>query len=165
MNTEDFNSKLLTCRQSLKVYAFSLTKNVEDANDLVQETLLKAMLNRDTFSDTNINAWVLRIARNLYLNSVTKLSAKNTCHNILDNDDMIKNTWGHDRTAEVKIATDDIALVLSKLDSDYNIPLTMFLNGYKYKEIAETTNLPIGTVKSRIFFARKMVAGQLKDFR
>ncbi len=165
MDTNDFNSSLIGCEKSLLAYALTLTRNHDDAKDLVQEAYLKAILCRDAYQDTNFKAWMMTIIHNLYLNSISKLSAKKTDHNMLDNDDMLKNKWGHNDNAEMEIDTNDITTTLSSLNADYNVPLTMYIDGYKYKEIADVTHLPIGTVKSRIFSARKIVSDKLKDFK
>ena len=155
----------MSYENSLTYFALSLTRDSETAKDLVQDTYLKAIQYRDKYtSDNNIKAWLFTILRNTYLNQVTRLSYKNTIKDESDDSYIIKNTLPENQNAESVINTNDISLEIDTLEDEYRIPFRMFLDGYKYKEIAEETNLPIGTVKSRIFFARKILMERLQDF-
>ncbi|MDR2009848.1 MAG: sigma-70 family RNA polymerase sigma factor [Bacteroidales bacterium] len=166
MNTQDFNTKLLSFENSLNYFALSLTRNTEDAKDLVQETFLKAIQYQDKYTtDNNIKAWLFTILKNTYLNQVTKLSSKNTINDETEDEYILKNTMFDDENAETVINTQNIRGTISELDEEYRIPFQMFVDGYKYKEIAEEINLPMGTVKSRIFFARRILMENLQDFR
>lgn len=165
MSTQEFNTRLMSYENSLTYFALSLTRDSETAKDLVQDTYLKAIQYRDKYtSDNNIKAWLFTILRNTYLNQVTRLSYKNTIKDESDDSYIIKNTLPENQNAESVINTNDISLEIDTLEDEYRIPFRMFLDGYKYKEIAEETNLPIGTVKSRIFFARKILMERLQDF-
>lgn len=166
MSTQDFNSRLMNLESSLNYFALSLTRDTESAKDLVQDTFLKAIQYKDKYtSDNNIKAWLFTILRNTYLNQVTRLSYKNTINDESEDEYIIKNTMPENETAESVINTGDISAEIDALDDDYRIPFRMFLDGYKYKEIAEEIDLPIGTVKSRIFFARKILMENLQDFK
>lgn len=155
----------MSYENSLSYFALSLTRDSETAKDLVQDTYLKAIQYRDKYtSDNNIKAWLFTILRNTYLNQVTRLSYKNTIKDESEDSYIIKNTLPENQNAESVINTNDISLEIDTLEDEYRIPFRMFLDGYKYKEIAEETNLPIGTVKSRIFFARKILMERLQDF-
>lgn len=155
----------MSYENSLSYFALSLTRDSETAKDLVQDTYLKAIQYRDKYtSDNNIKAWLFTILRNTYLNQVTRLSYKNTIKDESEDSYIIKNTLPENQNAESVINTNDITLEIDTLEDEYRIPFRMFLDGYKYKEIAEETNLPIGTVKSRIFFARKILMERLQDF-
>lgn len=166
MSTQEFNARLVNMESSLKYFAISLTRNSENAGDLVQDTFLKAIQYRDKYTaDSNIKAWLFTILKNTYLNQVTKLSAKKTINDESEDDYILKNTMFDNQNAETKISTKDIESTILDLEEDYRIPFQMFLDGYKYKEIAEDMNLPIGTVKSRIFFARKILMENLQDYR
>ncbi len=166
MSTQDFNTRLLSMESSLGYFALSLTRDSENAKDLVQETFLKAIQYRDKYtSDNNIKAWLFTILRNTYLNQVTRLSSKNTINDESEDEYILKNTMFENQNAETGINTSDIKNTISDLEDEYRIPFQMFVDGYKYKEIAEHTNLPIGTVKSRIFFARRILMENLQDFK
>ncbi|MDD4150000.1 MAG: sigma-70 family RNA polymerase sigma factor [Bacteroidales bacterium] len=165
MSAKDFNNRLMSYENSLNYFALSLTRDSETAKDLVQDTYLKAIQYRDKYTlDNNIKAWLFTILRNTYLNQVTRLSYKNTIKDDSEDSYIIKNTLPENENAESIINTNDISYEINSLNKEYRIPFQMFLDGYKYKEIAEEIDLPIGTVKSRIFFARKILMEKLHDF-
>lgn len=148
MSTQEFNNRLLNMENSLSYFALSLTRDSENAKDLVQETFLKAIQYRDKYTaDNNIKAWLFTILRNTYLNQVTKLSAKNTINDESEDEYIIKNTMFDNENAETEINANEITSTINALENEYRIPFQMFVDGYKYKEIAEHTNLPIGTEK------------------
>lgn len=166
MSTQEFNTRLLDLEKSLRYFALSLTKDMETAKDLVQDTFVKAIQYRDKYTaDNNIKAWLFTILRNTYLNQVTKLSAKNTINDETEDEYILKNTMYEEYNAENSINTKDIQTTIDNLEDDYRIPFQLFVDGYKYKEIADKTNLPIGTVKSRIFFARRQLMENLESFK
>ncbi|MFY9590519.1 MAG: RNA polymerase sigma factor, partial [Bacteroidales bacterium] len=165
-STQEFNTRLLDLEKSLRYFALSLTKDMETAKDLVQDTFVKAIQYRDKYTaDNNIKAWLFTILRNTYLNQVTKLSAKNTINDETEDEYILKNTMYEEYNAENSINTKDIQSTIDNLEDDYRIPFQLFVDGYKYKEIADKTNLPIGTVKSRIFFARRQLMENLESFK
>ena len=166
MSTQEFNTRLLDLEKSLRYFALSLTKGMETAKDLVQDTFVKAIQYRDKYTaDNNIKAWLFTILRNTYLNQVTKLSAKNTINDETEDEYILKNTMYEEYNAENSINTKDIQSTIDNLEDDYRMPFQLFVDGYKYKEIADKTNLPIGTVKSRIFFARRQLMENLERFK
>ena len=99
------------------------------------------------------------------MNQVTKLSSKNTVNDSSEDSYLIENSGFIEESADSKINAKEVKFAISELDDEYRVPFQMFIDGYKYKEIAEEMNLPIGTVKSRIFFARRMLMETLSDFR
>jgi RNA polymerase sigma-70 factor (ECF subfamily) len=156
----------MSLETSLNYFALGLTRDTETAKDLVQDTYLKAIQYREKYTnDNNIKAWLFTILRNTYLNQVTKLSYKNTINDESEDSYIIKNTLPQNETAESVINTNDISKTINSLVDEYRIPFQMFFDGYEYKEIAEEINLPIGTVKSRIFFARKILMENLQDYK
>ena len=166
MSTVQFNQKLLSLEHNLKYYALSLTSDRDRASDLLQETLLKALTYRDKFSeDTNFKAWVYTIMKNTFINDYRKASKS---RNSLSG----SNSEFHIKVAKDKAypspesfySSNEIEKSISALEDEYRIPFQMFLDGYKYKEIADKLDLPLGTVKSRIFFTRKKLTATLKDF-
>lgn len=166
METNEFYAVLIAHERSLKGYALKLTKNPDDASDLVQETFLRAILNKDKYNDDNIEAWLTTILRNIFINNHTKLSNKNSVKGALNGEDnAIVNTYGHHETAEQHLNICDISKCVANLSEDLLMPMKMFVCGYKYKEIADETHIPIGTVKSRIFYARKIMGNRLRDFQ
>src|SRR5574344_2430855 len=166
MSKVQFNSNLLSLQKNLKYYALSLTSDTERANDLLQETILKALTYSDKFSeDTNFKAWVYTIMKNTFINDYRKASKS---RNSLSG----SNSEFHLMIAKDKIypspesfySSNEIEKSIAALEDEYRIPFQMFLDGYKYKEIAEKLDLPLGTVKRRIFFTRKKLKSVVKDF-
>lgn len=166
MSTKEFNTRLLDTENSLQYFALSLTRNPETAKDLVQDTFVKAIQYKDKYtSDNNMKSWLFTILRNTYLNQITKLSAKNTIHDESEDTFLIKNNIKEDYDTEGKINKYELEQAVERLNPEYKKPFKLFMQGYKYKEIAEEMELPIGTIKSRIFFARKILMEGLQEFK
>jgi RNA polymerase sigma factor (sigma-70 family) len=164
MTTQEFNALVTKYSYSLKPFALSLTKDMEEAQDLLQETAYRALSSQDKYTDgTNLKAWLYTIMKNIFINNYRRRVKRNTIVDTTDNmfyinstDTIIKND------AESGIAMADITQAIDKLNEDYRIPFLMHYQGFKYHEIADHLTLPIGTVKSRIHFARKELQKKLK---
>ncbi len=157
MSTLDFNDKFYALTSSLNSFAYNLTKNAEDAKDLFQETAFRAMSNRDKFRPgTNFKAWLFTIMKNIFINNYRKKTKKNT---IIDNTDNLYfiNSGGTaiENDAGRNILMKELKGMIADLDDSIKKPFMMHYVGFKYQEIADKLELPLGTVKSRIFFARK----------
>ncbi|WP_372949682.1 sigma-70 family RNA polymerase sigma factor [Mariniphaga sp.] len=166
MTKIQFNNALNNFRDKLYYYALRLTSDAERADDLLQETMLKALTYRDKFKqDTNFKAWVYTIMKNTFINEYRRnLKTRNTFDNsnndfhlIYSNDKVYPAPDSFYRSKEIHNSID-------ALEDEYRIPFTMFFEGYKYKEIAEELDLPLGTVKSRIFFTRQKLKKSLKEY-
>ncbi|MBL7916929.1 MAG: RNA polymerase sigma factor [Bacteroidia bacterium] len=167
MTAIEFNTRILAERSALKSFALSLTRNTEDALDLIQDTYVKAIRYREKFEDTtNLKAWLFTIMKNTFINAYRR-SVK-TRDLISKGDDVAltrafkQNSYDH---SESRINTKEIVKHVEALDDDYKIPFTRYYCGYKYEEIAKEMQLPLGTVKSRIFIARKILMENLKHYR
>lgn len=166
MTAIEFNYALQTNTKTLKPFAMRLTKNYDDANDLVQDTLVKAFLNKDKYADgTNLKAWLFTIMKNTFITNYQRMIRKNTIidtsdnlHYINSSDSIVQND------AFGNFANEDITKALEKLDDTYKEPFMMYFNGFKYHEIAEKVAIPIGTVKNRIHLARKELKDRLKIY-
>ena len=166
MTQVQFTSALLGLSDKLHYYALSLTADSERADDLLQETFLKALMYRDKFTqNTNFKAWIYTIMKNTFINDYRrKVKTKNTFEG--------SNNEFHLMFTKDKVypapdsfySTKEITKSIDSLEDEYKVPFTMFLDGYKYKEIAEELELPLGTVKSRIFFTRKKLEKALHDY-
>jgi RNA polymerase sigma-70 factor (ECF subfamily) len=148
-------------------FAMILTGNRNDAGDLLQETVLKALTNREKYIDNiNFKGWVLTIMRNIFINNYRKVIRNQT---IIDQtEDLYHLNLSQDSgfdSPDGAYTIKEINLAINNLSNELKTPFSMFLAGYKYNEIAEKLTLPLGTVKSRIFFARKELQKSLKDMR
>jgi RNA polymerase sigma-70 factor (ECF subfamily) len=167
MSTIEFNTKVISFKQALQYFAISLTHNHEEAQDLLQDTMYKAVLYRDKFADsTNLKAWLYTIMKNTFINNYRKnIKTKQVVDNSRDLFLLNIPQTNSEVSPISQISHKDVSKVVSELEDDLRIPFMMYFEGFKYKEIADKFELPIGTVKSRIFLARKKLMSQLQDFR
>lgn len=166
MTTYDFNQQLIDFQRPLKSFAYGFTNNEEEANDLLQETFLKALTYKDKFQErTNLKAWLYTIMRNTFINNYRKAMRANTIIDQTDEQYFI-NTADRKGFADPDstFSFNQISHIVGDLEDDYRVPFTMYNTGFKYKEIASQLELPIGTIKSRIFLARKKLMSSLVDY-
>ena len=166
MKTFNFTQDLLNIQSELLRFAYKLTADREEANDLLQETSLKALDNEDKYTpDTNFKGWMYTIMRNIFINNYRKVVRDQTFVDQTDNLYHLNmpQDSGFDST-ERAYDMKEIHKVVNALPKDYRIPFAKYVSGFKYREIADKLNLPLGTVKSRIFFTRQKLQIQLKDF-
>lgn len=165
-NKESFKQRLVGLQGNLLSFAYQLTTNREAAEDLLQDTTLKALDNEEKYVDNvNFKGWIFTIMRNIFINNYRQTVRKATV--IDQTEDLYHLNISQDSgldTPEGSFAVKEISAAVNAFSPEYREPFSMFLAGYKYNEIAEKMNLPLGTVKSRIFFARKKLREQLKDY-
>lgn len=165
MSTLEFTEALIGLENNLQSFAMSFTRNREDAKDLTQETLMKAITYRTYYTpQTNFKAWVFTIMRNIFINQYRRNVKSNT---IFDNSKefyLLSNAGSDSETPLERIAVKDIMSKIDMLTDEYKEPFEMHFKGFKYKEIADKLDIPIGTVKSRIFIARKKLMDQLPEY-
>ena len=138
MNSNSFQQRLLGLQDNLLNFAYMLTSNREEAKDLLQDTTLKALDNEEKYIDNiNFKGWVFTIMRNIFINN----------------------------TPEGSFTVKEITKAINSFTDEYKVPFSMHVAGFKYHEIAEKMELPLGTVKSRIFFARQRLQEMLKDYK
>jgi RNA polymerase sigma factor (sigma-70 family) len=166
MTAIEFNYQLTNLSGNLERFALSLTSNSEDAKDLLQETFAKAITYRDKFEDnTNLKAWTFTIMKNTFINNYRRAVKANTTFD--NTDDLYYLNINKETTFETpdsQFSVKEIQKSIDELDNDFKMPFLMHTQGYKYKEIADTLDLKIGTVKSRIFFTRKKLMEKLKGY-
>ncbi len=164
MSQLEFYSHFDKMTSLLQSFAYSLTKNTEDARDLYQETAYRALTNREKFRPgTNFKAWLFTIMKNIFINNYRKKMKANTIMDSTDNQYYLNSgKVTIDNGAESKIMMKELTRMIDELDDSVRIPFLMHYQGYKYQEIADYLELPLGTVKSRIFFARKGLKSQIK---
>ncbi|MDR1562406.1 MAG: sigma-70 family RNA polymerase sigma factor [Dysgonamonadaceae bacterium] len=165
MNKMQIQQKILNLQDNMFNFALMLTTNREDARDLMQETTLKVLDNQEKYlENVNFKGWVMTIMRNIFINDYRKAINNNT---VIDQTEDLyhlnsSQASGID-TPESNMAVHEINAAINGLKKDLKEPFSLFVKGYKYEEIAEKLNLPMGTVKNRIFLARKELQIELKD--
>ncbi len=166
MTALEFSYQIDQLTGSLRPFAMRLTKDVEDANDLLQETMLKAYTNRDKFSEgTNLKAWMYTIMKNTFITNYQRMVRRNTFIDTTDNFHFINSSDSTiHNNAPSNFILRDVRKAIDKLHENYKEPFMMHFRGFKYHEIAEKLNIPIGTVKNRIHIARKDLKDKLKVY-
>lgn len=165
MTSIEFNTKILREENSLTNFAYSLTRNADDALDLLQDTYVKAISYRSKFEEnTNLRAWLFTIMRNTFINAYHK-NRRGKRVVALVNEHMNYGIFGHISydPLESKLNAKEIIHEIESLDAEYRLPFSLHYVGYRYEEIAKQMSLPLGTVKSRIFIARKLLMQALNQ--
>ena len=166
MKSLSFRKDLIGVQEELLRFAYKLTTDREEANDLLQETSLKALDNEDKYTpDTNFKGWMYTIMRNIFINNYRK----SLCE--VDMTDSTYNLYAQTMTEgeegnrfETIYDLKELYKVINAVPEDLKKPFMMFVAGFKYREIAEKMDLPVGTIKSRLFLMRKRLQQDLKDF-
>lgn len=151
--------------QSLRAFSLKLTGNSVDAEDLYQDTALRIINNADKYRpNTNFKAWAVTIMRNIFINNYRKrvrrgvlLDQTPNNYYINSGESVVDNDGEHD------VSFNELMKMVDSLPDDFKIPFWMAYEGYKYDEIAEELGAPLGTIKSRIFFARKKLQRMYTD--
>lgn len=166
-NKETLEQNLVQLQSNMMNFALTLTANREEAKDLTQEATLKALSNIDKYYDNvNFKGWVFTIMHNIFVNNYRRAVRNQT---IIDTTESLyhlnlpQNSGFESPEGSYTYA--EVTKVLNSFADEYRKPFSMHVTGYKYEEIAEELGLPLGTVKSRIFFARKRLQELLKDYR
>ncbi|MTB53995.1 RNA polymerase sigma factor [Lewinella sp. W8] len=165
MTNQEFTIKTQQFKNLLFSYALRLTQSRQDAEDLVQETTIKAYRYRESFTaGTNYKSWICTIMRNTFINNYRKRKSRMHINQpveefsyALESQNAIPNEAEHNLRMKSYIET------ISSLKEIYSVPFMLFYQGYEYQEIAEQLNVPIGTVKSRIFVARQQLKQKIKN--
>ncbi|MBD5357570.1 MAG: RNA polymerase sigma factor [Bacteroides sp.] len=166
-DSSTFKQKLMGLQGNLLNFAYQLTTSRDTAQDLVQDTTLKVLDNESKYVDNvNFKGWVFTIMRNIFINNYRRQVRSATVFDTTE--DLYHLNLSQESglsTPEGSFAAQEITEAIKNFSEDYRVPFTMYVAGYKYSEIADKMGLPLGTVKSRIFFARKRLQTMLKDYR
>ncbi|MDR1653684.1 MAG: RNA polymerase sigma factor [Prevotellaceae bacterium] len=162
-----FEEQLVAMLPHMRNFAFSLTLNREAAEDLMQDTSLKALDNQDKYTDNvNFKGWLLTIMKNIFINNYHRLVRSNTVVDLTTTQYLLNSSHSsHYQTPESCYEMLEIIKKINNFSEPYRVPFKMHVQGYKYNEIAKKMKLPIGTIKSRIFLTRKQLQKQLKDYK
>jgi RNA polymerase sigma-70 factor (ECF subfamily) len=144
----------------------TLTRDSDAAQDLYQETLYRALANKDKYNTgTNIKAWLYTIMRNIFINNYRRKAKQNTIFDSTPNDFLLNQAQVTSaNAAESILKLKDIQQAIHHLPEIFRNPFLLYFDGYKYHEIADMLGEPLGTIKSRIHFARKLLKAQIERF-
>lgn len=168
MSVNEFNSALLNLNNKLTGFAYSLTSDEDDSKDLLQETYLKALLNRNKFMEyehQNIQGWTFTIMKNIFINNYRR---KKFMQNSKDGNDLqqqeenMTDTSINSNPEKRRYLGEIMEQHIQTLTENQKVPLELHIQGYKYDEISEILHTKIGTVKSRIHSARKNLLNKIK---
>jgi RNA polymerase sigma factor (sigma-70 family) len=164
MSTLEFNQLLVNNAEFLRPFAITLTRDSEAAKDLYQETLYRALANKDKYNvGTNIKAWLYTIMRNIFINNYRRRAKQNTIFDSTPNEFLLNmNQVAVANTAESDLRVKDIQYAIQNLPEIFRNPFVLYFDGFKYHEIADMLGEPLGTIKSRIHFARKLLKAQIE---
>ena len=166
MASTNFIDNLTALQANLLNFAYMLTNNRDDAYDLLQDTMVKALDNEEKYTaGTNFKGWVFTIMRNNFINSYRRNGRTATIVDTTDNLYLLNLGESTVESPEESYGATEISKAINEFSDEFRIPFSMHFAGYKYSEIAEKMNLPLGTVKSRIFFARKRLQERFSDYR
>ena len=137
--------------------------NGEESADLVQDTMLKALTYQDKFREnTNLQGWLFTIMRNTFINNYRKKQRARTLHDKTTDLYFLNVADPHTFSSpEGRYEWEDLWKNINSLNEDLLVPFKLHTSGYKYHEIADHLNIPVGTVKNRIFHARKAIQKKL----
>ena len=166
MSAIEFNQIVINNAEYLKPFAITLTRDNETAKDLLQETMFRAFANKDKYNvGTNIKAWLYTIMRNIFINDYRRKAKQNTILDNSINDFLLdSNQLAVANAAESNLKMKEIQQAAYHLPDIFRNPFMLYFEGYKYNEIATLLKEPLGTIKSRIHFARKLLKEQLTRF-
>jgi len=166
MENISLNHQICNHRSCLESFAMKFTRDVEDANDLVQDTIIKAIRYHHMYKQgTNLRGWLFTIMRNTFINSYHRNSRRNAV--VETSEDLTSYQLHNSATrnqGENKFVMEDINKAMERLQPEYSEPFLKYFEGYKYHEIADDLNIPIGTVKTRIHMARMALKSHLKMY-
>ena len=163
---DKLTSKIVGMESELRHFALKLTADQDSANDLVQDCMLKALDNKEKFVHAqNFKGWMYTIMRNLFINNYRRVTREMSMmddsysigrQNLLEVEDGERFEYAYDLK--------ELHKVINAVPESMRKPFLMYVAGFKYNEIAEKMGLPIGTIKSRVFFVRKRLQKELKEF-
>ena len=163
---DKLTSKIVGMESELRHFALKLTADQDSANDLVQDCMLKALDNKEKFVHAqNFKGWMYTIMRNLFINNYRRVTREMS---MMDDSYSIgrQNLLEVEDGERFEYACDlkELHKVINAIPESMRKPFLMYVAGFKYNEIAEKMGLPIGTIKSRLFFVRKRLQKELKEF-
>lgn len=166
MENIPLNKEICSHQSCLEAFAIKFTHDINDANDLVQDTIVRAIRFHNLYKHgTNLKGWLFTIMKNTYINDYRKMSRRNAVMDVSEDLNSLQLLQSASSNKGLNaFMKQDIDKAFQKLGSKYSVPFLKFFEGFKYHEIADELNIPIGTVKTRIHIARQILQGHLKMY-
>ncbi|HEY5470516.1 MAG TPA: RNA polymerase sigma factor [Bacteroidales bacterium] len=163
MTSIEFSSQLLSLESGLRKFAYRLSSKKDDADDLVQETFLRVLQKKDSFAENvNFKSWTFTIMKNIFVDSYRRNRKRETYEvERIDSFTIYQTDSISFENPDSTYSALEISQNIGLLEDKLRIPFSMYVDGYKYIEIADKLNLKLGTVKNRIFLTRKQLMVQL----
>lgn len=166
MQTTEFENKLINMQNELLNFAYKLTSDYDEAQDLLQETYYKILTNQHMYSsNVNFKGWVYTITKNIFINDYRKKIRSNIIRDTTENSYILNSKELDKNTPDSIYTINEIMKFIDDMPDVNKVPFKMYIEGYKYDEIAEHLNIPLGTVKNRIFLTRKILQSHFKDYK
>ena len=167
MSTAEFSAALTAQEEALTQMGYRFTRNRDDLQDLVQDTFAKALRYKDRFADgTNLKAWLFVMMKNIFINQYNQFRSRQTFTDGTADEYYLNAHGANDQSlTERELLGSDLSQAMRTLSDRFRIPFQRHADGYQYDEIAEELQIPLGTVKSRIFKAREKLQASLCDYR
>ena len=163
MTIQELECSLQGLQGALLKQATTWTKNKASAQNLVQDTFIKALRNKDKLKVDTLYGWLVTVMHHLYVNDITRSGKQIN----IDPEDLVRKAaamgFYEDRTPETDLFFREMLHSIAELPELIRSSFELFVQGYKYEEIAERISVPVGTVKSRIFTARKILSKELEE--
>ncbi|MEM8524944.1 MAG: RNA polymerase sigma factor [Bacteroidota bacterium] len=165
MNNHEFLSAYQSLEQRLYAFAIQLTRSKADADDLLQETAMRAFSNRKEFRiGTNFKAWITTIMRNTFINNYRTIRRRRTVTGALEDHAQEAKNQAVSNDCESNLMMEELSDILGQVDEKYRIPFLLYHKGYDYQEIAMKMKIPLGTVKSRLHIARQRLCKLIQSY-
>jgi RNA polymerase sigma-70 factor (ECF subfamily) len=171
----DFEAEAMPYLDALYNTAYRMTRNAEDAEDLVQETYLKGYKYHDKFEQgTNLKAWLFKIMKNTFINNYRKAQQAPPQSDFSDIEESFESQVSDDAVRQIKnpedelletVLDEDVQKAIENLPPDYRmVVLLADLEGFSYKEISDILEIPVGTVMSRLYRGRKLLEVSMLEY-
>jgi len=165
MSVMQFDHQLLELQEPLRLFAYKLTKDSGRALDLLQETFRKALANREKFRPgTNLRAWMYTIMRNTFISEEKTYKRRQTFTDPTEDQHYLNERNPSAYPAHSLLVMGEVKAAIGRLSPTYRVPFELYYHGYKYQEIADYMNLPLGTIKNRIHVARSQLRHMLAAY-
>ncbi|MEL6867619.1 MAG: RNA polymerase sigma factor [Bacteroidota bacterium] len=164
MSTTEFNAQFDSVTASLNAFAMNLTKDIENARDLFQETAVRALKNKEKFRPgTNFKAWIMTMMKNIFINNYRMRRRRKVQNEPTGSLAFERGDSFADNAAESQITQKELMAMINRLDEQFRVPFWKYYTGFSYQEIADELGKPLGTIKSRIFHARKKLQAMVNS--